>query len=177
MKLWNVSEKEIKHLYNSRVYIIKTNSVIDVSDDVGLFLLNRPEVRGSGLVELREGDNKAECYKQGRRQMYLWASGKYDDFLRHCEEREAQRLQPLNPHKEILEYKKIIDGYENWQKEGEPVKEEFKEIVGEKKIFLCPNCIQEFNSRQEYLDHIPLHNKGVISGNIGVVSNTGQGKG
>ena len=176
MKIWNVGDKEIKHFYNSRMIIIKPNSAIDVSDDVGLFMLNRPEVRGLGLVELKEGDNKAECYKKGRKQIYLRATSKYNDYLRHCEEREAQRLQPLAPHTEIIEYKNMIDDYDNWVKEGQPIKEEYQEIVGERKIFVCPHCSLEFNKREDYFGHLPLHNKENGNADIGVVGNTGQGK-
>ena len=176
MKIWNVGEKDIKHLYNNRMFVIKANVVMEVSDDLGLFLLNNKTVRGFGLVQLKDGDKKGDCYIRGREQIYKWAVEKYADYEKHCEEREAQRLQPVKPHLAILEYKKTIDDYEKWLAEGQPIKKEYEGIIGERKIFICPHCELEFQDKETYFGHITTHQKEENAVNIGAVKDTSKGK-
>lgn len=176
MKIWNVGNKTIKHLYNNKMFVIKANTIMEVSDDLGLFLLNNKAIRGFGIVQLKDGDNKATCYMRGREQIYNWALEKYSDYEKHCEEREAQRLQPLKPHSAILEYKQTIDEYEKWLVEGQPIKKEYEETIGEKKVFICPHCEQEFQDKETYFGHITIHQKEENAINISATEDTSKGK-
>jgi hypothetical protein len=159
MRVWNISDKDISQLYNSKNYCIKANSIVELSDDLATFLLSKKQIRGLGLVQLKDGDSKEERYKQGRLQIFEWATEKYNDFLKHCEEREAQRLQPLAPHKEIKEYKAILDAYQVWEDEGMKVSKELQEVVGEKIVFMCPICSKTFPERVSYFGHMKSHDK------------------
>ena len=129
MKVWNVSEKEIRQLYNNQAVRIAGNTVVEVGDDLAVFLLNKKEVRGQGLVQLKDGDKKEERYAQGRKQIYDWAQSKYSDYEKHCEEREEIKGRPLKPHQAILDYQKTIEEYDKWVASGSKVKEEFKETL------------------------------------------------
>lgn len=178
MKIWNVSDNEIWQMYNSKPIIIKENSMVEFSDDVAVFLLSKREIRGQGLVQVKDGDNKEERYNQARLSIYNWNKEIYDNFERHCEEREAQRLQPLKPHEEIVKAKKIIDDYESWVEKGKPVREEIKETIGEKKIvYACPYCSKEFDVKVAYFGHLQSHQKEKVNVDIGSVSNKGKGEG
>jgi hypothetical protein len=178
MKLWNVGENDIKQLYNSVPIIIKTDSTETIPDDTAVFLLSKREIRGKGLVQIKDGDNKAERYAEGRLNIYNWNTGLYSDYGKHCEEREGQRLQPLKPHEVVVEAKRIIDEYEKWIEEGKPVKEGIKETVGEKKtIYACPYCSKEFNMKVAYFGHLRSHQKESQNGNAGGIGNKGKGEG
>lgn len=177
MKVWNVSGQTIKQLYNNRIVIIQPNSAVEFGDDLAVFLLNKKEIRGAGLVQLKETDNREERYKQGRYQIYQYADEKYNDYLRHCEEREAQRLQPLTPHKEIQEWKAKIDEYEKWQKEGEKVDKKLVDTLGETRVYVCAMCDMEFTSKEGYLKHSKVHEEDKNAINIGAAADTGQGEG
>lgn len=176
MKIWNVSEGDIKQLYNSKVYIIPSNTIMDVQDDLAAFLLSKPEVKGKGLVQVKDGDSKEARYKEGRLNIYNRASRVYNDFERHCEERGEINKTAMKPHKEILVAKKVMDEYEKWVNEGEPVKQELKdEKIGETKVFMCPVCSKEFQERVAYFGHMRSHEK--ETNDTGSVSNKGSGKG
>lgn len=179
MKVWNVGEIEINQQYNGRNIYIKANQVVDVNDDAAVFLLNKKEIVGKGLVQLKDGDDKAGRYRQGRKQIYDWALGKHDDYMKHCEERQEINRPVFRPHQAILEFKKLIEEYEKWQADGEPVKEEYHEKVGEVKVYLCPICEMEFKDKLVYLSHIPSHNEHQEVGNAintGPVADKGKGK-
>ena len=178
MRIWNISNKDITQLYNNLAIVMKAESIVEVSDDCAVFLLNKKELVGKGLVQLKDSDNKEERYKEGRLNMYNWAVEKYTDYKRHCEEREAQRLQPIAPHKEISEHKAIIDDYEAWVAEGEIVRDEFKDVIKEaEKVFACPYCDKEIANRTTYFEHLKTHEKEKDAVNIGATEDTGQGKG
>lgn len=176
MKVWNVSEKEIRQLYNNSAVRISGNTVIDVGDDLAVFLLNKKEVRGKGLVQLKDGDKKEERYAQGRKQVYDWAKSKYADYEQHCEERESQSLRAAPPHEAIIEYQKTIEEYDKWVKAGSKVKEEFKQVVGEIKVYACPYCEKEFEKKIALLGHMRSHQKG-SDVNTSSISNKSEGEG
>ncbi len=115
MKLWNTGENHITQLYNNKAYIIKAGSITEYQDDLVIFMLNKENLRGEGLVQLKDGDSKEERYKQARKQIYDWATKKWGDYQKHCEERELQNMKSLPPHKEILKWKERIDNYELWR--------------------------------------------------------------
>lgn len=178
MHIWSVGDEDITQLYNNLAIVIKAGSIVDVGDECAVFLLNKKELVGKGLVQLKDGDSKEARYKEGRLNIYNWAVGRYEDYKRHCEEREAIKLQPLAPHKEILQHKAKIDAYEKWVNEGEPVSDEFKDVPGEvEKVFVCPHCSKEVTSRIAYFGHMRTHEKEKNAINIGAVEDTGQGKG
>lgn len=177
MKVWLVGEEDVTQLYNNLPIVLKAGSVVEVNDECAAFLLNKKDLIGRGLVQLKEGDSKEARYKEGRLNIYNWALSKYEDYKKHCEEREAVRLQPLNPHKEILKFKAIIDLYEKWVNDGEVVKDEFKDVPKEvEKIYLCPHCGKEATSKIAYFGHMRTHAK-ESNVNIGATADTGQGKG
>ena len=178
MRVWNVGNEDITQLYNNLAIVAKTGRVVEVSDDCAAFLLNKKELIGYGLVQLKDGDSKEERYREGRLNIYNWAVARYEDYKRHCEEREAIKLQPLAPHKAILKFKATIDAYEKWVSEGEPVSEEFKDIPKEtEKVFVCPHCSKEFDAKIAYFGHMRSHEKEKNAVNIGATEDTGQGKG
>lgn len=176
MKVWNISENLIKQMYNSKVILIPANSIIELSDDCVVFLLGKKEVRGHGLVQVKDGDNKADRYSQGRDNMYKWSSEIYANYLNHCEERESIKLQPLKPHAPIVQAKQIIDDYEKWVENGRPVKEELKEVIGEKKVFVCPHCNKEHDSKIAYFGHLRSHKEDNNGINAVTVENKSKGK-
>lgn len=175
MKVWNISDKVIKQLYNNQAVIIQPNSVIDLPDDAVVFLLNKKEVRGQGLVQLKEGDNKEDRYKEARLNIKNWAQEKYADYERHCEEREEAKGRSLRPHEAILEYEQTIKDYNKWVEDGEVVDVKLKGVVGEKKIYACAICPEEFSIREEYLEHLDSHKEKVDD--VSRVSDEGEGKG
>jgi len=175
MKVWNTGTEEIKQKYNSKVFVIPPNTMAELNDDLVAFLLAKPEVRGRGLVQVKDGDNKEERYRLGRENVYKRALIINEDYDRHCEEREQVRKLPLRPHKEILEAKEIIAGYEKWLDEGKPVPKEIKgEKVGETKVFVCPHCSKEFGDRVAYFGHMRSHEK---EKNDDTVNGEDKGKG
>ena len=177
MRVWNVSEKEIKQFYNNQVVVIAGNTVVEVGDDLAVFLLNKKEVRGWGLVQLKDGDKKEERYAQGRKQIYDWAQEKYADYEKHCEEREEIKGRALKPHQAILDYQKTIEQYDEWVASGSKVKEEFKEVVGEKRVFACPYCNKEFSERIAYFGHLRSHQKEEKDVNTSPTKNKSEGEG
>lgn len=176
MKVWNVSNENIKQLYNSAVIDIKANSTMDLPDDVIVFLLGKKEIRGRGLVQLKEGDKKTNRYAEGRLNIYNWNKQIYGDYERHCEEREAQRLQPVKAHEAVLEAKKIIEDYEKWKSEGSQVAEALKETVGQTKVYACPHCVKEFNEKIAYFGHLRSH-KEKKDVTVSPASNKSEGEG
>ena len=176
MRVWNAGSEDIYHLYNNLNYIIKAGEKKDISDDLAIFLLSRRNVRGMGLVPLRDDDNISDRYKEARNNMVAWAREKWGDYEKHCEEREAQKLQPLSPHQEILKYKKIIDEYELWEKEGFDVPDDIsvkKDNVG--KVYMCPHCDKEFNVKVAYFGHLRSHQKEKeVNVQPSVVTDTGK---
>lgn len=178
MRVWNVGSQQIKQLYNNKVVIIKSNEVIDLYDDLAVFLLSKREIRGQGLVQLKDSDSKEGRYKEGRKNIYSWAKEKWADYEKHCEERESQRLQPIKPHKEILPYKKTIDDYEEWVNNGEIVSEELVGAIGAGKVYVCPHCDMEFVSKEGMLSHLKVHTEEVLNAvNSGSTANKGAGEG
>ena len=178
MKVWNVGKEGINQLYNNLNYIIPAETIKEISDDIGTFLLSKRNIRGVGLVQLKDGDNKEERYKQGRKQIYDWAVEKYADYEKHCEERKGINQAELRPHQAILDYKKTIEEYEKWIEEGSKVVDEFKEIVGEIKVFVCPECLKEFKTKEEYLQHTVSHRqfKEEVVVNTGAITDKSQRK-
>jgi len=176
MRLWNVGDNEIKQRYNSQAVIIKANSIEVLPDDTAVFLLSKREIRGKGLVQIKDGDNKEEHYAEGRLNIYNWNMQIYGDYEKHCEEREAQRLQALKPHEAVVEAKRIIDEYEKWIEDGKPVKDEIKETIGEKKtVYACPYCNKEFDVKVAYFGHLRSHQKEQNDTSAG--SNKSEGEG
>lgn len=172
MKLWNVSNKEISQLYNNQGYVIGANEVKELSDDVAVFLLSKREIKGRGLVQLKDTDDKAIRYKEARLNLYSWAKEKYQDYERHCEERQAQSLVALKPHKEISEYKDTIDKYEDWEAKGFPLDGLDLEVKDNRKVvYVCPVCNKEFDLKVAYFGHMRSHQKdeNVISGAVSKV--------
>lgn len=180
MNIWHAGEEEINQLYNNINIIVKAGSIKNYNDDLAVFLLNKRELRGKGLVQLKEGDNREERYVEARRNIYNWAKEKWRDYERHCEEREAQRLQPLKPHKEILKFKIIIDEYEKWEADGFPIPEEIiaNKQKTENKVFVCPYCGKEMTERVGYFGHLRSHQKKEeeVNVNAGAVKNEGAGE-
>ena len=176
MRVWNVGIEDIKQMYNSKVYTIPTGTIVDLNEDLVAFLLSKPEVRGKGLVQVKDGDSKEARYKEGRLNIYNRAMRIYNDFERHCEERGDLNKAPLKPHKEILDAKRIVDEYEKWQADGEIVQPEIRdEKIGEIKVYMCPICNKEFKERVAYFGHMRSHEK-EKDVNIGKPNDTGQGK-
>ena len=174
MKVWNVSNKDIFKTYNSVSYKIPANSVTELTDDLVVFLLSKREVIGQGLVQYRDGDNKIENYKIARLNMYNWATEKWGDYLKHCEERESQSLLKLAPHKEVLVFKAIIDDYDKWSVEGFPMPKDLEDLKTDDKVYVCPVCGKEFDSKNLYMAHynsIHLSNKEEVSVDIGTIKN------
>ncbi len=161
MRLWSVSDKEINQLYNNRNIVIPAGSVKDYNDDLAVFLLSKRPVRGQGLVQLKDNDSKKDRYAEGRLHIFEWATEKYSDFEHHCEERESQRLQPLRPHAEIVEYKRLIDDYNKWVEEGCQFDEGSVSDGIERKItFACPYCEKDdFVSKEALKGHLMSHQK------------------
>jgi hypothetical protein len=157
MRVYNTGDSEIRQLYNNKPVVIPTGKEMDVFDDLGVFLLNKRDIRGFGLVQFKDGDNKADRYKQGRHQIYMWATEKYNDYIKHCEERREINQSPIPPHKEILEYKKTMEAYEKWESEGFPMPEGFDKKPPKDKIYACPQCSQEFVYKALYFEHLKTH--------------------
>lgn len=177
MKVWNVGEKDVEQRYNKQVMFIKANSIVEIPDDAAVFLLGKIEVRGQGLVQVKEGDKKEDRYREGRLNIYNWAKVIYENYRKHCEEREAQKRYSLDPHEPVIKAKKIIDEYEEWEKQGRPTAEEMKELIGEKKIYACPYCLMETDSKTVYFSHLKTHREGGTDVNTGTVSNQSKGEG
>ncbi len=179
MKLWNVSDKEINQLYNSKNVVIPAGSVKDYNDDLAVFLLSKRPVRGQGLVQLKDNDSKKTRYEEGRLHMFEWATEKYSDYEKHCEERESQRLQPLKPHAEIVEYKKIIDDYNKWLEDGEQFDEgSVNDGIERKVTFACPYCEnKEFPSKEALKGHLMSHQKKERDVDTSTTSNKSSPKG
>ena len=177
MRLWNVGEKPIRQMYNSKLVTIEANQVIELADDLAVFLLGKREIRAQGLVQVKSGDSRKERYYQGKLQIYQWATQKYEDYEKHCEEREESKRHPLKPHQAILDYKKIIEEYDKWDQEGKPVgKDLMVEIDGRKVVYPCPDCDREFEDKTEYFKHLESH-KEKVNVDTGPVSNAGEGEG
>ena len=178
MRLWNMAAEDISRLYNNQTIIIKSGSIADYNDDLAVFLLGNKEVRGKGLVQLKEDDKKEDRYLQGRENIYQWNREIYDNYERHCEERESQRLQPLKPHEPIIKAKKIIDEYEKWQNEGKPIPKEIGKVERTlTAIYLCPICNEEFSTKELYFAHFSTHQKEEVSVNDISSNSTSSGKG
>lgn len=175
MRIWHCGVEDVTQLYNNKAYVIKVGSITEMGDDLAAFLLNKENLRGEGLVQLKDGDSKEDRYKQARKQIFDWATKKWGDYQKHCEERELQNMKALPPHKEIFKWKNRIDEYEKWVIDGERIPEELKETIGEKeKIFVCPNCSKEFLNRVAYFGHMRSHQKGENE-HISAVNDEGKG--
>jgi len=159
MRVWNTGTIDIKQLYNNKPIIIPAGKEVDVFDDLGVFLLNKRDIRGKGLVQLKDSDDKASRYQQGRYQIFMWATEKNNDYIKHCEERREINQSPIPPHKEILEYQKTIAEYNKWEADGFPMKEEFTKKPDKNKVYVCPECSAEFVNKDVYFEHMGLHKK------------------
>jgi hypothetical protein len=178
MRLWNVGEKDVEQFCNSKPYVIKANSMVDLPDDVVPFLLSRKDLRGKGVVQVREGDNKAEKYEQARINIYNWNRQICNDYNVYCEERKSMNLQPDQPHAAIIEARRIVEEYDKWVENGKPIKEELKDTIGEKKtVYACPYCNKEFGEKIAYFGHIRSHQKEDRVVHTGSVSNKSEGEG
>jgi hypothetical protein len=176
MKVWNISDVEIKQMYNSKIFIIPANTMVDLGDDLVAFLLSKPEIRGKGLVQVKDGDSKEARFKEGKLNIYKRASQIYRDYERHCEERGEINKTSMKPHKEILEAKRVMDEYEKWLADGEIVQEAIKdEKIGETKVYMCPICNKEFDVKVAYFGHMRSHEKG--KDDTSGTSNKSTGKG
>jgi hypothetical protein len=175
MKVWNVSEKQIEQMYNGNIITIGANAVLELSDDMAVWFLSKRDIRGKGLVQFKDGDDSNNRYSEGRTNMFNWANEKYEDYLLHCEEREAQKLQPLAPHAAIKEYKKIMDDYNAWKSLGGISPDSVKNSNFSNKIYACAECSFETKDKNEYLNHIKTH-LGATNVNISPAANTSSGK-
>ena len=180
MKLWFIGDKQVIQLYNNNPLFIKPNSIVEYADDLAVFLLSKKELRGEGLVQLKENDKKEDRYKEARYNQYAWAQEKWADYEKHCEERKEAQKAPYQPHKEILKFKQIIENYEKWEASGFPVidelKAEMQETKNEQKVFVCPYCSKEFSERVAYFGHMRSHNKEELSVNSGSIANKSKGE-
>lgn len=162
MKVYNVGTDEIRSMYNNKDFVFKPGSVTELPDDVAVFLLSKRQVRGMGLVQLKDSDSKVERYIEGRTNIYNWCKEKWADFEKHGEEREAQKLNALAPHKEILHYKVKIDDYEKWLAEGEKIPVGLGEVKSENTVTVygCPYCSKTFDNQTGLKGHLMSHQKG-----------------
>lgn len=177
MRVWNVGNELIDQLYNSNRYAINPGQVLDVPEDCGVFMLNKRVIRGMGLVQLKDGDDKEARYIEGRENIYAWSKEKWHDYETHCEERQAQSLQPLKAHKEILKYKVNMDEYEQWDTLGRIIPESIKPIAIEKeRVYLCSVCSKEFPSKTAFIEHSKIHHKEEALVNSCIVDNTSSRK-
>ena len=160
MKVWNAGLELIDQLYNSKRIAINPNQVVDLMEDCAVFMLNKRQLRGMGLVQLKDDDVKENRYLEARENIYNWSKEKWADYEKHCEERGDQNKAFLKPHKEILKYKVAIDDYEKWDAEGRIIPENIKPVVEEKeKVYICPVCMKEFDSRIAFTGHNRSHQK------------------
>lgn len=176
MRLWHAGTEEINQFYNNIITVIKPNTIQDYPDDLAVFLLNKKEIKGLGLVQLKENDSKEARYKEARLSMFNWATEKYTDYERHSEEREGSGYKPMKPHAPIINYKKIIDDYNEWVEKG--MLTDFSQEVNDDKktVYACPHCSKEFDVKVAYFGHLRSHQKGEDV-NISTAGNTSQGKG
>lgn len=158
MRLWNMSKEDIRHLYNNQNVIIKAGQVITLADEMAIFLLNRKDIVGMGLVQLKDDDKKEMRYKEARLNQFKWATEKWADYEKHCEEREAQKLQPLKPHPAIAKYKIVIDEYNKWVDEGELIPDGIVEPPEKEKVVcICPYCQKTFDTTNSLKGHLMSH--------------------
>lgn len=178
MRVWNIGTKEINQLYNNLNIIIPPNTIKELPEDTAVFLLSKKNIRGMGLVQLKDGDSKEERYIQGRQQIYEAAISINSDYERHCEELREINKQPLKPHATILKAQKLIKEYDEWIEAGSPVSDDLKEIVGEAKVMYgCPYCSKDdFPSKNALKGHMLSHSKEGADVNSSTVENKGKGK-
>jgi hypothetical protein len=169
MRLWNVGPDEIRSMYNNKDYVFKPNQIVELADDISVFMLSKRQVRGMGLVQLKDSDNKAERYREGRTAIYNWCKEKWSDFEKHGEEREAQKLNALSPHKEIMHYKVKINDYENWLANGEKNPDGMTESKTDATVvYGCPYCSKTFDNQTGLKGHLMSHQKGKDVDAVGV---------
>ena len=178
MRVWNVGGKNISQLYNNLNYIIGANEIKVLGDDVAVFFLSKKEIRGQGLVQFKEDDDKVARYKEGRKNIYAWAVEKYSDYEKYNEERQSLSLPPLKPHLAVVEYKKIIDDYETWESEGMPLTGvDVAKKDDRVKVYACPECSKEFSNKEDFFSHLVSHQKESNGVNNSATDNKGKGKG